>query len=150
MILDRHSAADRYAALHPGFAPAFHFLRTTDFSKLEDGKHEIDGQRLMVIAAHDKGRGRQGARLESHRKHIDIQFVLAGADLMGWRSLADTNEIDMPFDVDRDLGFYKGPPVTWLDVRSQSFTIFYPEDVHAPLGCEGEVHKAVVKVRVDW
>ena len=48
------------------------------------------------------------------------------------------------------LGFYKGPPVTWLDVRSQSFTIFYPEEVHAPLGWEGEVHKAVVKVRVDW
>jgi biofilm protein TabA len=150
MILDRLSAAERYFALHPGFPQAFTFLRQADFAALEPGKHEIDGKRLYVLVNHDQGRGRQGARLESHRKYIDIQFVVAGADLMGWRALAETDEVDMPYDADRDVGFFKGPPVTWLDVRSQSFTIFYPEDVHAPLGCEGQVHKAVVKVAVEW
>lgn len=150
MILDRLSAAERYFALHPGFAPAFAFLRRPDFSSLADGKHEIDGERLHVLVARSNGMGRQAARLESHRKYIDIQFVVAGADLIGWRPLAETEEVDVPYDEKRDIGFFAGPPATWLDVRSQSFTIFYPEDVHAPLGCDGQVHKAVVKVAVEW
>ena len=150
MILDCLTAAERYYALHPGFRQAFEFLRRPGFSALPDGKHEIDGSRLYVIVAHDQGRGRQGAKLESHRKFIDIQFVVAGADLMGWRPLEPSLEVSAPHDSDRDVGFFAGPPVTWLDVRSQSFTIFYPEDVHAPLGCEGEVHKGVVKVALDW
>jgi len=31
-----------------------------------------------------------------------------------------------------------------------SFAIFFPEDVHAPLGTDGFIHKVVIKVAVEW
>src|SRR4029453_14356082 len=84
MILDTFAQAHRYAALHPGFAGAFAFLKKTDLKSLEPGRHVIDGDRLWMIVDHKDGRGREGARLEAHRAHIDIQFTFEGNEEIGW------------------------------------------------------------------
>jgi len=34
------------------------------------------------------GRAREAAKLECHRRYIDIQLVLEGVDEMGWKALA--------------------------------------------------------------
>jgi beta-galactosidase beta subunit len=39
--------------------------------------------------------------------------------------------------------------MTWVAVPPGSFAIFFPHDAHAPLGGEGRVKKAVVKVASD-
>ncbi|PKO59005.1 MAG: YhcH/YjgK/YiaL family protein, partial [Betaproteobacteria bacterium HGW-Betaproteobacteria-17] len=41
MILDMLAEADRYTALHPLFARAFEFLRSTDLLALAPGMHTI-------------------------------------------------------------------------------------------------------------
>jgi hypothetical protein len=40
----------------------------------------------------------------------------------------------------------------WITVPPGSFTIFFPDDAHAPMGAEigCEFLKAVMKVAVDW
>ena len=148
MVLDRIVRAAQYAQLHPAFARAFEYLRTIDLAALTPGRHEVDGDEIYLSVDHVDGRGRDGARLEAHRQHIDIQLTLAGIEQIGWRPLAACEQPDGPFDPGRDIGFYRDRPETWLVVPPGTFAIFFPEDAHAPLAGNGAVRKAIVKIRV--
>jgi YhcH/YjgK/YiaL family protein len=150
MILDDLQEADRYAALHPGFAAAFDFLRHAPLMELEVGRTEIDGTRLFVIIGRDLGRGHERARLEAHRQYIDIQYVISGHEQIGWKTTSACQGIDLPYNAERDIAFFTDRPETWVAVEPKNFVILYPQDAHAPLAGAGEMHKAVVKVAVDW
>jgi biofilm protein TabA len=150
MILDALAASPRYFRLHPGFPAAFAYLRSLGSGELAEGRRELDGERLFAGVARSDGRGRQGAKLEAHRRYIDIQMCLAGEEVIGWRPLAACAALESPFDAERDLQFFADKPKTWFDLRPQWFVVFYPEDAHAPLAGEGHIWKAVVKVAVDW
>ncbi|MDQ3487964.1 MAG: YhcH/YjgK/YiaL family protein [Acidobacteriota bacterium] len=147
-MLDRIDRAAQYAQLHPSFERAFEFLRTTDLAALPPGRHEIDGDAIYLSVDHVDGRGRDGARLEAHREHIDIQVTIDGDEQIGWRPLAGCEQADGAFDASRDIGFYRDRPETWLVVPPRTFAIFFPEDAHAPLAGTGPVRKAIVKIRV--
>ncbi|HEX3868928.1 MAG TPA: YhcH/YjgK/YiaL family protein [Pirellulales bacterium] len=148
MILDRLEQATLYNALHPLFGPAFAYLRETDLAALAMGKHPIDGDRLFAIAARDEGRTRAGAKLEAHRAYIDIQYVVEGCEVMGWRPTAECSLVESPFEPARDIGFFADAPKSWFEIPSGSFTILWPSDAHAPLAGEGALHKVVLKVAV--
>jgi biofilm protein TabA len=148
MILDTLAAAARYERLHPDFRAAFDYLRSISLPFAE-GRHEIGGERLFAIVARNEGRGRDGAKLEVHRRYIDIQYCATGHEVIGWRPLGECCEPEGPFDEARDTQFFADRPLTWIDVRPGTFAIFYPDDAHAPLAGNGEVSKIVVKVAVD-
>jgi YhcH/YjgK/YiaL family protein len=149
MILDRFPQAERYAPLHPGFAQAFAFLKRADLRQLPLAKYAIDGDRVYATIARSAGRTRQEAKLEAHRKYIDIQVVLDGVDQMGWKSIADCRRSEGPYDEEKDVELLADAPDAWIDVGPGTFTIFYPEDAHAPLVGTGEIYKVVVKVAVE-
>lgn len=148
MIYDHIDQAVRYAGLHPLFAKAFEFLRTVDLAKLKAGRNEIDGDSLFVMFDQKPGRGRGGARLESHRKYIDIQLTMSGAEEIGWKRTRLCNEITEPFKPDNDIQFYGDEPTAWVAVPPKHFTIFWPDDAHAPLGGTGDLEKLIVKIAV--
>lgn len=149
MIVDKLENHRRYGSLHSLFSKAFDFLRDPGLSQLADGKHEIIGKQLFVIIARNAGRGRENAMLEFHRKYIDIQFVVGNEDVIGWKPTNDCQRVSQAYDAERDLGFFFDRPITWLSVPAGAFAIFFPEDAHAPLGVDGNVHKAVVKIAVE-
>ena len=146
MVLDTLGCAERYAGLHPRFAEAFRYLARTDLSALPTGRTDIDGDRLFVILDRKDGRGREGARLEAHRRYVDIQFTIDGDEEIGWTSLAACIAPDAPFDATKDIVFFNDAPSTWLRVPRGSFAIFFPEDAHAPLAGRGALVKAIVKI----
>lgn len=148
MILDHLAQADRYARLHPLFAKAFAFLRENDLALLSPGRHAIDGDQLYASVDEKPGRGRSGARLESHRQYIDIQVAVSGQEEIGWKRTAQCREVTEPFLPDNDIAFYGDDPVTWLALPPGHFTIFWPEDAHAPLAGEGALRKVIVKIAV--
>jgi biofilm protein TabA len=148
MILDTLSESARYAALHSLFPRAFEFLAKTNLGSLVAGRHEIDGDRLFVIVDHKDGRGRNGARLEAHRKYIDIQYTFEGMEEIGWSPLAACRPPSGGFDEAKDIAFFDDRPATWLSVPPSLFAIFFPDDAHAPLGGRGLLKKAIVKVAV--
>ncbi len=149
MILASIQQAHRYAHCHAGLAQGFEFLQTAKLNELPDGKLELDGNRLFAIVAHDQGRGRDGAFLEAHRKYIDIQYVVSGNELIGWQPLASCRNVKEAYNGERDIEFFFDRPASWFELAPQSFSIFFPEDAHAPLAAHGPVHKVVVKVAVE-
>jgi YhcH/YjgK/YiaL family protein len=150
MVLDRLLNWPRYATLHPGFEAAFRWLTEARPAELPTGKRSIDGERLYVLINRDPARGHEGAKLEAHRRYIDIQLTLDGDEEIGWSPLADCGPPEVAYSPERDIAFYLARPQTWLAVPPGTFAIFYPEDAHAPLAGSGDLCKAVMKVAVEW
>lgn len=107
MIFDTIANAERYASLHPLFPKAFDFIRNTDLLALAPGRYPIVGEDLFVIVEQAPGRTREVAKLECHRKYIDIQLVLEGMDEMGWKALADCKNPVSEFKTEKDIQFLK-------------------------------------------
>ena len=85
MILDSLNNTKKIECLHPLFKKAFDYLKSTDFSKVEDGKHELDGSRLYVSVVSIFGKEKKDAAIETHKKYIDIQMPLLGVEKIGWK-----------------------------------------------------------------
>jgi YhcH/YjgK/YiaL family protein len=148
MIFASLSQADRYAALHPLFPRAFKFIRNTDLSALSTGIHQIIDKQLFVIVEEAQGRSRAEAKLECHRKYIDIQLVLEGTDEMGWKPLADCLQPVSDYNEERDIRFFNDVADSWISTPANSFCIFFPDDAHAPLVSTGKIRKLIFKVAV--
>lgn len=89
---------------------------------------------------------------ESHRKFIDIQFVLEGVEAMDVEDIGRLT-VTQPFIAERDLIKYAdAAPAAHLLVRAGEAAVYFPEDGHMPaLQAEGKpvlIRKAVLKVPV--
>jgi YhcH/YjgK/YiaL family protein len=148
MILDDNQHAHLYTSAHPLFRKAFDFLNSTDFSKLDFGKHIIDGDRLFVLFMEYDTKAIEECVMESHRKYIDIQCMIEGEESMAITSfngqLATT-----PYDEQKDVAFYEKKYESMITVRKDQFVIFFPHDLHMPsikTNNTMTVKKAVFKV----
>ena len=148
MILSTLANADCYAALHPLFPRAFEFMRNTDLLSLAPGRYPIIDKQLFVIVENVPGRTRADAKLECHRKYIDIQLVLEGTDEMGWKALADCYNPVIDYSAEKDIQFFHDAPATWIITPPGAFCIFFPDDAHAPLVSDGNIRKAIFKIAV--
>jgi biofilm protein TabA len=149
MIIDR--LENDSAALHlaPRLRHGLEWLRNRDLSALANGRHEIDGDHLFALVQEYTTRVTAECRWEAHRKYTDIQYVVRGDERMGYTNIAHTREQE-PYDAERDVAFFEAG-TDFVTVRAGMFTVFAPEDVHAPGGAAGEpsvVRKIVLKVAV--
>lgn len=146
MILDSLDNSARYESLHPRFKKAFEVLKQTDFSTVPSGKMEIDGDNLFINVMEMDGK--ETAPFEAHKKYIDIQVPLSINEKMGWKSLKNCGVPSVPYDEAKDVAFYDELPETVVDVAVGQFTIFFPEDAHAPSIANGFLKKLIVKIRL--
>jgi YhcH/YjgK/YiaL family protein len=148
MIIDAGAFCHDYKSLHPLLERAFRHLADTDLRRLAPGRHPVDGDRMYLSIDHVHGRGRDRARLEAHRRYIDVQYTIEGDEEIGWMPLASCGPMAGPFDADKDVGFFDTRPTSWLAVPEGTFVVFFPQDAHAPLAGRGALKKAVMKVAV--
>lgn len=150
MILDRLENAERYLKLHPLFQRVFAELAKRPATAWHDGREDFAGEQCYASVAANAPKKREAARLEGHRKYIDVQVILAGEEEIGWRSRGEcttaTNRPEDCYDGERDLEFFEERPQAWCRLTAGSFAIFFPEDAHAPGVSEKEVRKIVFKV----
>ncbi len=145
MILARLEQADRYLAINSDFPAAIAFLRGQSLADLPLGRIEIAGT-MYAMVSRSPGRQRSEGRLEAHRKYIDIQFVIAGVEEMGWKARSRCQRPQHQYDPEKDIEFFADVPNSYVTVHPGEFVIFFPDDAHAPLIGTGVVHKVVIKV----
>ena len=148
MILDILENSNRYSALHKEFSKAFEFLLRPDLKKLPVGKYEIDGEHVYAMVSKELGRKKEDALLETHEKYIDIQLVLEGTDMMGWKPKSLCKKPSTAYDQEEDIQYFSDEPDAWVATQGGAFVIFFPEDAHMPLISSGQLHKVVVKIAV--
>lgn len=148
MILDSLKNSSLYTSASPRLARAFELIVSTDWSRLEPGRHELEGSDIWVNVMDVDLKIRRDAKLEVHNEYIDIQILLEGTEEgFGWSERKDLRSPLGPFSEEKDLQLFDDEPQTYYTLRPGQFTILFPEDGHAPMVGEGRVRKAIVKVR---
>lgn len=144
MIKDRLSNSYLYANMHPLFAEAFSYLHTVQPDNLHTGELELKGRDVFAIRS--TAQGKEHGLLESHKKYIDIQYLVAGSEWCGWKSTPLCKEPAGDFDTAKDIVFYNDSFQQTVELEPGEFVIFFPEDAHAPMLGEGEITKVIIKV----
>ena len=148
MILSSLSQSSRHTSLHPLFQRAFDYIGDTDLFNVAPGRYHIVGDDLIAIVEQVPGKTKEMAKLEAHRKYIDIQLVLEGDETMGWKPLADCLNPVSEHSMEKDIRFFHDAPASYVPVPPDHFCIFFPEDAHAPLIGSGTIRKVIFKVAV--
>lgn len=149
MILDKIENAERYKGINELLYEGLKFLSENDFKETETGKFYLKDDLLYAMVNEYETKSENECKLESHKKYIDIQFIVKGEENIGhitYKGQVPT----VPYNSEKDITFFDGE-VNMLTLREGMFAIFYPDDLHQP-GIEVEekamVKKVVVKVRV--
>lgn len=146
MILDSLDKLGSYEALNPNFAKAIEFIKANDLASLPLGRNEIFGDLVYANVMEIQPKGKEEARVEIHRRYIDIQIPISCDELMGYTPLSELPAPD--YDESTDAALY---PVglaarEYFNVKNDQFVIFFPQDGHAPAITPVPMKKIVVKV----
>lgn len=149
MIKDKLTNAHHYDHLHRNFRMVFEILQSMNFNALQDGHIELDGEYVYINIDTAEGRPMNEARMEAHRRYIDIQIPFDEPETIGVAPVSTLTQPDGEFDEGRDIIFYNDPISDSLTVNPGEFAIFFPEDAHAPnIDCPARHRKLVAKVSV--
>ncbi|MDD3179745.1 MAG: YhcH/YjgK/YiaL family protein [Opitutaceae bacterium] len=150
------------AAAHPGLRTALDYVEQllrldsperARLAKLAPGQsHREDlGGGLEANDAAYVTKARPDCFFESHRRFIDVQAVIEGAEIM---EAADTSRLTVtePYSAERDLIKYADTSdASALRMCAGLVAVFFPADGHLPClqaGSPALVRKTVVKVPV--
>ena len=148
MILDTLNNIDKYAALNPLFPQAIEFIKNADLANLPLGRNEIMGDEIFANVMEVQPRTKEEIPVEVHRKYIDIQIPISDDEVMGYIPL--TQLPDGEYNEQNDVTLY---PVGLLatdsvNVKRSMFTIFFPQDGHAPAVTPVKMKKVIIKIAV--
>jgi YhcH/YjgK/YiaL family protein len=149
MVFDSLENSALYKGLSDRIKLSFDYLRQTDFSILEPGKHEIDGSNIFALLSRYETKPLETCSWEAHKQYIDIQYVIKGAEKMGIAQLSSMT-IKENYNEEKDYMLLDGKG-DFLTVKEGQFVIFWPSDVHMPqleIIKPAEVLKVVLKLKI--
>jgi len=150
MILDQLKNARLYFSTGERISKALQYLRSTDFSILEPGRYDIDGENIYALVSVYNTKPLSSAKWEAHKKYIDIQYVASGKEKMGVTSSDKVIPLE-DYSENNDCTIYKGDG-NYILVDEGSFAVFFPTDIHMPglsINLPKEIKKVVIKVKVE-
>ncbi len=149
MIIDTLANASKYFSLHPSFAKAFDYINQNNVATLADGIYETpEGLKVIVNTGMGKTAQASLAKFECHDKNIDIQLCVKGLETMAWKPREKCLTPNGEYNPDKDVRFFSDAPDMYFQLTDGQFTVFFPEDVHAPMIGDGEIKKVVIKVKI--
>ena len=149
MIIDTLANASKYFSLHPSFAKAFDYINQNDVTTLTDGIYETqEGLKVIVNTGMGKTAQASIAKFECHDKNIDIQLCVKGLETMAWKPREKCLTPNGEYNPDKDVRFFSDAPDMYFQLTDGQFTVFFPEDVHAPMIGDDEIKKVVIKIKI--
>lgn len=146
MIIDTLDNLEKYVSLNPLFAEVVEFLKANDLEELEDGKHAIKGADLFVNITTAHGKSADEAVFETHKNMLDIQIPLDNEETYGYLPLEKLPEAE--YNEVKDVTKYPGAVASaYVTCQPGEFAIFFPQDGHQPCIGQGDIHKAIFKVK---
>ena len=150
MIWNKLTEVKRLYKIHSGFAAAFDFLKRRDLTELPVGTYEIDGTHIYAMVQEGNGHGNDAAKLETHRRYIDIQYTVSGNEVIGCGQASECTPDADGWNTEKDICFFIEKPDFMLPIPAGCFAVFFPEeDAHAPMAGVGPIRKVVVKIEVS-
>lgn len=151
MVIDHLHNAGKYYGLGSGIEKALRFLQEKDLLSLENGKHTIIEGKVFAIVQEYETKDPATEKLESHRKYIDVQYVVKGEEKMG-HALLKNQTPSRTYNADDDYMLFDEAPDFFSVIKEGMFTVFFPNDLHMPCiqnDVATQVKKIVFKIAVD-
>ncbi|MDB5223275.1 MAG: hypothetical protein JWN83_1942 [Chitinophagaceae bacterium] len=140
--------ARQYHANKAYWDKAFAYLKNTDLNNIPKGKYPIDGDNVFASVTADSSKDFDKTNWESHRKYIDIQYVINGEEKIGVYPVSDA-AVTKEYDEKKDVANYSADGKLY-SATPETFFVFFPTDAHRPNITPGDnkvVKKIVIKVR---
>ena len=132
MIVDRIENLKLYIPYNEKLRVVCDYLEHTDIYALEAGRHEVgEGVYVMVNAFTPKDPA--AARWETHRKYIDLQYLIEGDEAMGYLPLCEVEEAE--YDEVKDVSHpapRAGAKMSVASLETGCFAFLEPRDAHRP------------------
>ncbi len=153
MIKDKLENANNYYGISENLKMGFEWLKSQDLNNIEPNKYYIDGN--IFYANIQEYETKADAKYESHKKYIDIQYMIKGNERVG---VCDKNscKLCIPYDEATDIDFMENPnEEEFLMLNSGEFIVLFPNDAHKPsinpsnTDTKNIVKKVVVKVPIS-
>lgn len=127
----------------------FRFLADTDLKTIGVGKHDIVPGRCWAIISEYVPKTAEQMKIESHKKFIDLQYIIEGKEKMG---LAKDVTPRIEYNPEREVAFWHSDNVAYHKAGPESFFLFFPSDYHQPsvrVGNETTPSKKVV-IKIEY
>ena len=139
-----------YKTISPNFDKAIQYVLATDFTSMEPGKYQIDGENIFAIVNEFTTKPKEECDPESHQDYADIQIIISGTERFGYTPLT-TQVATTPYNPEKDVALYSiaEEELDYLTLKTGQFIIFFPSDIHQPELYTRQpdlVKKVVVKV----
>lgn len=149
MIFDHISNIATYKGLSTNIALGLDFLMQVK-SDIPVGEYQINQHVKAIVSEYETKRENEKG-YESHKRYIDIQYLLSGVEHIACIPVEKLTETK-PYSEEKDATFYKANinPQEMV-IGDRYFAIFFPQDGHMPQLCVDKpmkVKKVVVKVEI--
>ena len=127
---------------------AFAFMKRNDLVNMPKGKYNIDSPFVYASVTEDPSKDFEKTNWESHRKYIDLQYIVTGEEVIGLSPVAQST-VTKPYDEKKDVANYSAEGQMLHSVPG-TFFLFFPSDAHRPNitpGGNKPVKKLVIKIR---
>ena len=146
MILCPWKDLTRYIPAIPGLEEAME--KVNSLTSFAPAVYPLSGGNRVVVMSGTTVPAAGGAA-EAHRQYLDIQYIVSGQEIVGWAPV-DTLTPTVPFDEEKDVGFYTGE-YEYIRIGPGRCYVAFPEDAHLPsrhLDQPNQYTKIVVKLKV--
>jgi YhcH/YjgK/YiaL family protein len=126
----------------------FAFLGDSKLSTMAPGKYPIDGDNAYAIISAGPPKKLEDVKWESHKKYIDLQYVISGKVKLGMAQVSNAT-VTEPYSESRDAANYNVEG-KFLTATPKEFFLFFPQDAHRPdIKVEGadSLKKLVIKIK---
>ncbi len=128
---------------------ALDFLAKNDLKSLSLGRTDLNDDVYITVSEYTT-KNIEDADYESHKKYIDLQYIVSGEELIGLTRNQQMLKVISPYAEEKDIEFYEYNGGDLLSATPDRYFIFFPKDIHRPCIKMKEnsiVKKVVVKIK---
>lgn len=149
MIKDKLENSHIYYPISEALKLGFEWLKSQDLENIEPKKYVIDGEKVWANV--QEYETKEDAKYETHRKYIDIQYMIKGKEFVGVTDKSNCTTCDA-YNPETDLEFMDiNVKENYQVLNEGDFLVFFPTDAHKPSINPDEklkVKKVIVKAAI--
>jgi len=141
--------AKQYNANKTVWDKVFAYLKNTNLDALPVGKYTIEGTGATVAVTDNPTKEYEKTAWESHRKFIDLQYAITGAEKMEAAPITSL-QVTEPYLDAKDVAHYQGTG-TQYEARQGTFFLFFPADAHrVNIKADGADHDKKIVIKIPY
>ncbi len=130
MIIDHIENMGTYDGVHKDLPKVLETLANWDIPAMESGRYPVEGSDAYIMVQRYTSRDLAVSKWESHRKYIDVQYVVQGEERMGYQHISNL-KVSQQYDDASDAALYTGQGVL-IPAPQGTVALFFPQDGHMP------------------